>query len=87
MWFISGGTGVAFAPPPLVNLQQDEVLAELKEYARSDPTVQDAQAVELYLEALNKRIILGKVRILMLMALFYKEWKRVLFKMREGKPG
>lgn len=50
----------------LVNLQQDEVLAELKEYARSDPKPQDAQAVELvvsYLEALNKifeRSILGK---------------------------
>ena len=49
-----------------MNLQQDEVLAELKEYARSDPKPQDAQAVELvmsYLEALNKifeRSILGK---------------------------
>lgn len=46
-----------------MNLQQDEVLAELKDYARSDPKPQDAQAVELvisYLDALNKIFILGK---------------------------
>ena len=49
-----------------MNLQQDEVLAELKEYARSDPKPQDAQAVELvisYLDALNRifeRSLLGK---------------------------
>lgn len=40
----------------ILSLQQDDVLAELKEYARSDPKPQDAQEVELvisYLEALN----------------------------------
>ena len=54
----------------ILSLQQDEVLAELKEYARSDPKPQDAQEVELvisYLEALNnifERSILGnKVRV------------------------
>ena len=50
----------------LSDFQQDEVLAELKEYAHSDPKPQDVQAVELvisYLEALNKifeRSLLGK---------------------------
>ena len=50
--------------------QQDEVLAELREYARSDPKPEDAPTVELviaYLEALNKlfeRSLLGrKVRV------------------------
>ena len=40
----------------VMNLQQDEILAELKEYACNDPKPQDAQAVELvisYLDALN----------------------------------
>lgn len=50
--------------------QQDEVLSELKEYARSDPKPDDAPSVELtiaYLEALNglfEKSILGqKVRV------------------------
>ena len=52
------------------NLQQDEVIAELKEFARSDPRPDSAASVErvvLYLEALNKlfeRGLLGnKVRV------------------------
>ena len=39
------------------NLQQDEVISELKEFARSDPRPDSAASVErvvLYLEALNK---------------------------------
>ena len=54
----------------LLLLQQDEVLSELKEYARSDPKPDDAPSVELtiaYLEALNglfEKSILGqRVRI------------------------
>ena len=54
----------------LLLLQQDEVLSELKEYARSDPKPDDASSVELtiaYLEALNglfEKSILGqRVRI------------------------
>ncbi len=53
-------------------VQQDEVMAELREYARSDPRPKDAHTVEMvikYLEALNKlfeKCILGsKVRIFM----------------------
>ena len=52
------------------NLQQDEVIAELNEFARSDPRPDSAASVErvvLHLEALNKlfeRGLLGnKVRV------------------------
>ena len=54
----------------LLSSQQDEVLSELKEYARSDPLPDDAPSVEMvisYLEALNglfEKSILGqRVRI------------------------
>ena len=51
----------------LILSQQDEVLSELKEYARSDPKPDDAPSVELtiaYLEALFQKSILGqRVRV------------------------